>query len=423
VNPQEPTTDLHDDSGNGTVSAAGALAGLAISGAQRLSSVRLTRVVAETLRAAIDLALGEDPPRRPLQATWDDGAFEITLPEVRLDHLTAAGSLLETIDGSLGPAREGRAFLMRVPVAGPRDMYLMLEQGTLGLAVPWHSVIRIRLIESRALEALARREGCPVLPPFVTVPTAKFERPAVLVALGLRRGFLVADRLVWRMPAEPADDAEAPGASLGSAVRNAEGEVFWVVDPARLLRGVEPPPLPSIPTVPRRETPRVPEAPKHPKPEVPRAKPAEPAWIVLRPEDVEPIPNPAPPPSAPPVTSRGVERRALVVEDSIVGRIFLQRLLEAQGFTVEAVASASELRHACGLARWDVMFVDVALPDSPRGDHLRSLSSSAAVALVRDAHDEKLAAAAGIRLALRKPFERSDLMRVVEALGLQGETA
>jgi hypothetical protein len=42
---------------------------------------------------------------------------------------------------------------------------------------------------------------------------------------------------------------------------------------------------------------------------------------------------------------------------------------------------------------------------------------------LRDAHDEKLAAAAGIRLALRKPFERSDLMRVVEALGLQGETA
>src|SRR5262245_11089118 len=177
MNPPEPTTDLRDDSGNGTVSRAGALAARAISGAQRLSSVRLTRVVAETLRAAIDLALGEDPPRRPLQATWDDGAFEITLPEVRLDHLTAAGSLLETIDGSLGPAREGRAFLMRVPVAGPRDMYLMLEQGTLGLAIPWHSVIRIRLIESRALEALARREGCPVMPPFVTVPTAKFERP------------------------------------------------------------------------------------------------------------------------------------------------------------------------------------------------------------------------------------------------------
>jgi len=51
------------------------------------------------------------------------------------------------------------------------------------------------------------------------------------------------------------------------------------------------------------------------------------------------------------------------------------------------------------------------------------LSGANTVALVRDAHDEKLATQAGVRLSLRKPFERGDLLRVVEALGLQGETA
>jgi CheY-like chemotaxis protein len=112
-----------------------------------------------------------------------------------------------------------------------------------------------------------------------------------------------------------------------------------------------------------------------------------------------------------------------VVEDSIVGRIFLQRLLESQGFAVESLASASELRHAQSLERWAAMFVDVALPDSPRGEHLKSLAHTSAIALVRDAHDERLAAAAGLRFALRKPFERADLLRVLEALGLQGETA
>lgn len=423
MNPHEPTAELHSDSGNGSVSAAEALAGLPISGVQRLAAVRLTGVVAATSRAAIDMALGEHPPRRPLAASWDDGALEVTLPEVRLDHLTAAASLLETVEGSLGAARESRSFVLRVPVASARAMYLMLEQGTLGLAIPWHSVIRIRLIEPSALEALARREGCPVLNPFVTVPSSSLERPAVLVALGLRRAFVVADRLVWRMPAEPTEESgAAPGASLGPAVRNADGEVFWVVDPARLLKGVEPTPMPapSPPLAPRPSPSSAPEESSVQRPE-PVSRAPEPALIELRPEDVEPLRDPEPAP--PPRMSLRASRRALVVEDSIVGRIFLQRLLEAQGFSVESASSASELRHAMGPGRWDVLFVDVALPDSPRGDHLRELAAMNAVALVRDAHDEKVATLAGIRLALRKPFERGDLLRVVEALGLQGETA
>src|SRR5262249_12296707 len=147
MNPHEPTRwePRGVDPSEGTVTATETLEGLPVLGIQRLSAVRLSAVVAATLRAALDLALGDPTPRRPLAATADDGALELTLPEVRLEHLTAAGSLLETVDGNLGPAREGRAFLIRVPVAGARSIYLMLEQGTLRLAVPWHAVTRLRL--------------------------------------------------------------------------------------------------------------------------------------------------------------------------------------------------------------------------------------------------------------------------------------
>src|SRR5712691_13253969 len=101
MNPDEPTIwERGADSAEGSVSAFEALEGLAIASAQRLTSVRLTAVVAATLRAALDLVLGDAPTRRPLTTSWDDGAFEITLPEIHLEHLTAAGALLETVDGS-----------------------------------------------------------------------------------------------------------------------------------------------------------------------------------------------------------------------------------------------------------------------------------------------------------------------------------
>src|SRR6185369_5453403 len=155
MNPQEPTVpERGAEIEEGTVSALEAVDGLAVAGSQRLSAVRLQAVVAASLRAALDLVLGDQPPRKPLTATWDDGALEITVPDVRLENLTAAGALLESIDGNVGAAREGKAFLMRVPVAGPRALYLMLEQGTLNLAIPWHAVIRIRLVRPDALEQL-----------------------------------------------------------------------------------------------------------------------------------------------------------------------------------------------------------------------------------------------------------------------------
>lgn len=416
------------------VTAAAALEGLPVAGAPRLDQVRLTGAVATTLRGAVDLLLGEEPPRRPLTVSWDDGALEVRCPAAQTGALTLAGGLMETIEGSLGPAVDGRQdWILRVPTHAVRPLYLMLQQGTLALAVPWHSVVRVRLATRQSTELLARREGCAVLPPFVSVPDETVERPAVLLGLGLKRAFLIADRLIWRLPADPIEMPEtAPGLPLGHPVRASDGEVFWALDPAELLHTVEPQPRSKpgpafIPPRPPAPTPAGPD---------PGSSSRMPLRLIeLRPEDVEPLDGgapdeevaapvmPAPPapvtPRRPPVSAR----RALIAEDSIVGRIFLERLLAQRGFTVEAVSSARALEAALARGAWTLVLADVELPDSPRAEHLRRLATPGApwVALVRDRDDAWLAAAAGIGHHLRKPFEDEHLGRLLLALGLAAE--
>src|SRR5215831_8361393 len=235
----------HED----TVPALESLEGLAVAGGARLGGLRLANVVAATLRAAIDALLGPDVPRRPLAVSGDDGAFEVIMGDVRGDQLEAAAVLLETVEGNLGALGNGTAYQLRVPTASARALYLMLEQGTLRFAIPWHAVIRIRLARPEAIEQVARRGGYRVLPSWVEVPRGAGECPAVLVGLGLRRAYLLADRLVWRMAAEPEPASEsAPGGSgFSHAVRAIDGGLYWVADPVRLLQGVEvPPQLPAL---------------------------------------------------------------------------------------------------------------------------------------------------------------------------------
>jgi CheY-like chemotaxis protein len=454
--------------GQDTVSALEALHGLPIAGGARFPEGRLTHVVTATLRAAIDLLSGDETLRRPVAVTGDDGVLEVTLTEVRADQLHAAGALLETVEGNVAPAEVGSGFRLRVPTAGTRNLYLMLEQGTLRFAVPWHAVLRIRIARPEAVEQMARREGCRLLPSFVSVPRAASECPVVLVGLGFRRAFLLADRLVWRMAADPVLPADAaPSADFGHAVRAADGVLSWVVDPVRLLRGVETPPLPppgrgpvrvatvrpasarpsAAPTAPRSATP-LPFTP----PQATRVE-SRPAIRELRREDVEPLSDPlsrpeptmvavapiAPPPSTPvsvaagpaPRAAMGAEpqpeepvaarRRALVAEDSFVGRIFLQRLLESLGFAVELTTSARELEPALARGPWDLLMIDVELPDSPRGEHLRVVRGrpdvQVLVALVRDRLDEQAAAEIGVQRALRKPYERAELLHLLRELG------
>jgi CheY-like chemotaxis protein len=134
--------------------------------------------------------------------------------------------------------------MVRVPVLAAHETFLLLEQGELALAVPWHSVVRMRLARADQLDALAAQDGYAVLPALAPMEDDDQEQPVVLLGLGLRRAYLRADRIVWRMPAEPTDETPPRGLGLGPIVRTADGATFAMLDAARLLRDVPLPPLP-----------------------------------------------------------------------------------------------------------------------------------------------------------------------------------
>jgi len=435
------------------VPAVEAMQGLPVAAPHRLDGARVTATTATTLRAALDLLLGETVPRRPLEVRWDDGALEVRCPVLQPEAMTLAAGLMETIEGSIGPPSAGeRDWVLRAPVHGPQAMYLMLHQGTLAIAVPWHSVLRVRMARHDDIVELARREGSAVLPPFVSVSGKPEPRPAVLLGLGLKRAYLIADRLIWRMPAEPADGApsESDGA-LGKAVRTPDGEVYWAVQVTELLSGVETAPLPKGFGLSKLE----PEPAPIPSPAPPLPLPLPAASARIRPSDapplrrlepgeVEPLGPPQPPPASEPSPGRAAPAtavpepspgpaapmrpvapprplHALVAEDSIIGRIFLERLLQRRGFLVTSVGSARELEAELDAQAWDLVLADVELPDAGHADHLRRLANPRRwVALVRDREDERLALEAGVTLHLRKPFESEHLDRLLPLLGLGG---
>jgi CheY-like chemotaxis protein len=376
----------------------------------------------------------------------------------------------------------------------------MLIQGDLKLALPWHSVLRICMVPASELQSSIREAGHPVLPPFAPRVRVASEYPVALVAHGLKRAYLIADRLVWRLRAQSSEvERAAPDPVLSHAVETDESEVFWVVEPGRLLERIETPAFdePRTTESPRKETlPELGPGGVEPLPQAPAVgasgasppapfpagtvapasyvpPPAEcvvplaPASSVLPPaEPVAPVEPVAPaecvvplapassvlPPAEPvafarpgtpaaraepvrgsesasPVQSPVAavpERRALVAEDSITARVFLARLLEQQGFSVRAVASAAELFEALEGDRWSLLCVDIELPDRAQASVLRGLmevlrerrSGAALVALVRDATDIAVARAAGIQSTLRKPFDRDSLERLLAGLGL-----
>ena len=460
----------------GGVSATEALTGVSLPGSRDdgLSRARLTPMVAAALRTALDRLLGDLPARRPIVAGGDEDVLEVRLDAVDPAGLVPSGEVLESAGGSLSPAeRLSGAWIVRVPLLVERPTYLMVEQGTLSLAVPWPAVARVRMLATDAIHAVARRHGWVVLPRFADAAREAAERPVVVLGRGLKRACLIADRLVWRLPAEPIDDTP-PGAQLARSVRTAQGEVWRVVETEPLLRDVLPMPLPTAavrspssappPAAPRGPAPwkapisaigltRLGAAPTpasddraiEPAAIAPEQAPA--AEIAPAPEmtaaaaeiastvDIAPAPGTTPAPAPEPIRLEppapiqlGPEHvdplehdaavsagRALVAEDSIIARIFLERLLVQHGFEVVAVDSARGLRGALERSDWSVVFVDVELPDARGAEHLRDLARLRAtvVALVRDAADEDAAASQGIVRTLRKPFDADALRRLL----------
>jgi len=424
--------------------------------AELLRRVRLRTPVAGALRAALDWLIGGGPARMRMWLSSDGSALDVVCEGIAYTGIQPASEVLASVGAHLGPTGERPgAWTVRVPIRAERETYLMLEQDDLQIAVPWHAVVRVRLIPADTIEMMLRRQALPVLPPIKASARRMAEQPVVVVALGLKRACLVADRLVWRMSAEPAPPPGGPPAEgVHRAVRTDDGEVHWVFEPEWLLRGVTAPALgqpairPSVqPAAP------VPVAPVQ-RPLIPFPAPAalesepEPAPLsTLGPDQVEPLTapesevSPASPtaelPAAEPPADAATEaletpiqpapgaiapRRALVAQDSIAARIYLVRLLEQQGFLVHAATTATELRAMLTRGPWALVCADSGLSDVPGVDLLHDLARSstaagaAIVALVRDEEDDAAARAAGVHATLRKPIDREALERLLEQL-------
>jgi len=400
----------------------------------RLGRVRFTPPVAAALRAALDWLL-TDAQHRPVIVRVDDTALDVWLERVDARGLVAAGEVLASVAGSLGRggygARRTAMWIVRVPIAAARESFLMIVRGTLRLALPWPSVLHVAMARRSDLESA--RLNAPVVEAPGTLSAAD-EIPVVLIANGLKRAWLPADRLIWRLGAKRGPSSPPPAEGLTHAVDTGEEQPYWVVDPAWLLHDVPPPPLPK----------------------------AEPI-AVLTAADVQPIELPpaldrmhvtrieedppaegrggAPPPSSghetpievtdPVISVPG--RAALVAEDSLVAAAFLTRLLEQEGLLVKSVAKAAPLFSEAARGGWAVALVDVELPDGRGAAFLRELrdafehparpgaSVPTLIALVRDADDIAEARRAGISLVLRKPFEAQALRALLRRAGVTME--
>ncbi|OGF04948.1 MAG: hypothetical protein A2W00_08110 [Candidatus Eisenbacteria bacterium RBG_16_71_46] len=285
---------------------------------ERAVAVRLAAPVAAALRAAVDWLVGEGGPLRPLRLALDDSMVEVGCEVVDPRGLRPSHEVLAAVGGVVSPAGGARAtarggWVVRVPLHAPRESYLMLVQGALRLALPWRSVLFFSMVPQDLVERRSLELGAPVLEPLGPLGSGRGERPLVLLGHGLKRALLVADRLVWRLPAEPcAPEGPPPSAAATRAVRTDEDDVYWALDPAELMRSVPLPRIPEpLPAPSRPEPGAAPLARRWPRPGPrPRGRaPVSPTTPAAVPASVpHPAPAPVPrataPASAPPAETR-----------------------------------------------------------------------------------------------------------------------
>ena len=108
--------------------------------------------------------------------------------------------------------------------------------------------------------------------------------------------------------------------------------------------------------------------------------------------------------------------RLLVVEDDFALRLSLTALLEAEGFTVDAVASAEEARRVADAATPDLVILDWSLPGEPGVDLLRAWrgagrSTPVIMLTARDAVADRVdGLSSGADDYLVKPFATEELV-------------
>ena len=114
--------------------------------------------------------------------------------------------------------------------------------------------------------------------------------------------------------------------------------------------------------------------------------------------------------------------KLLVVEDNPRLAAVMTKLLADNGMTVDSVATIEDARAALSLATYDLVLLDLALPDGYGGDLLRSLRTAGQptpvlVATARgDVSDRVQLLNAGADDYLVKPFSLDELLARIRAL-------
>jgi CheY-like chemotaxis protein len=447
------------------------LADFQVDDAAAIARAQLTLPVAAGVRAALDW-LGADLGG-PLRVTVHDTSLTLTARVAHEPGLAPAGAVLGLMGGALLPEPDGR-WALRVPLHVARPAFLLARQGELSLALPWHAVSRLRIADESAraamtepmLEpwsALARASGerpAALLAQGLSRAWLHLDHIVWRVFAGPEPGlapaavpgghllvrteeggeFWVVDveaalRDVPQLHTPPprtraraAAAAETPLAQARPAAPPAADAPEPAAEPALLvLTAAHAHPLASPPArseAAKAEPAHVPAPPSVPAPVLvpapqPAAVPAPPLAAPRR----EPIAREVPPAApmvldasaAQPLRAAPVaraERRALIVDDSLVARMALARVLELDGWVVEGAETASQMWDLLLEAEWTVVFVDVSLPDASGRAHLRSLVARQLVtarrfelvALTRDGAERRLADDAGITRTLQKPF-------------------
>ena len=258
---------------------------------------RVVPPVAAALRAALDWLVGG--PGHPLGLRAEDSLLEVSCDHIDFDALTPATEVLAAVGANLGPgAGPVGTWMIRVPLHTGRAVYLMLVHGGVPIAIPWHAVLRLHMAAAADMAERASLGDWPVLkgPLGGTVPVTAGDVPLALVAHGRKRGWLVAEKLVWRLHAESVPPmTRAPAEGLTAMVETEEGEHYWLADPAWLLRSLEAPSLVRPAPAPAPE-PRSASAPA-PLPEPGSASESAPApGAAPRPPQVAPPASVSPPP-------------------------------------------------------------------------------------------------------------------------------
>ncbi len=114
-------------------------------------------------------------------------------------------------------------------------------------------------------------------------------------------------------------------------------------------------------------------------------------------------------------------KRLLIVDDDLKLLEFLDDYFSAKGFSVETVNNGSRMLHSLAKERFDLIILDVGLPDGNGIDFARDLRRSSSVPIVMltgqgDAIDRVVGLEVGADDYVSKPFNNRELLARVNAV-------